>query len=436
MDNLTHSVVGLALGEAIHRCLPHELDPLEQRTRRRMLLFAGWAASNFPDLDLLLSPLMSPPLGYLLHHRGHTHTLLAALPQAGLIWLLVWLLWPSARTLLRYSGAARAGLGLALGAGLLLHIGMDFLNSYGVHPFHPFSGRWFYGDLVFILEPVFWIAFGVPMAMTLPGKALKVLFSALLVGVPLWFTTQGYLSWPSFAMLATLGIACAWLQLRAGSAGLAGLCLAVLAAGSFVGIQQAAAGRAREAVVQALHEADPGNALLDAALTAYPSNPFCWDVVSIEKNEATQRYLLRHGLVSAAPSVVPAGACPPALAGTAAGAAPGPGGMILLWQEQADLERLRALRRDDCRFEAWMRFARMPLIDGNNVFDARYANSPRGNFTAMQIPSRAASPRPDCPRFVPQWSFPREDLLGTDAGNGTATAAGPGARSLPASPAR
>ena len=42
-------------------------------------------AGNFPDLDLVLTPLLPAPLGYLLHHRGHTHTVLYAFPQAMLL---------------------------------------------------------------------------------------------------------------------------------------------------------------------------------------------------------------------------------------------------------------------------------------------------------------------------------------------------------------
>jgi inner membrane protein len=41
---------------------------------------------------------------------------------------------------------------------------MDSLNVYGVHPLWPFDPNWYYGDLVFIVEPVFWIGFGVPLA--------------------------------------------------------------------------------------------------------------------------------------------------------------------------------------------------------------------------------------------------------------------------------
>ena len=38
-------------------------------------------------------------------------------------------------------------------AGLLSHMFLDFLNSYGIRLLMPFSGRWFYGDSVFIIDP-------------------------------------------------------------------------------------------------------------------------------------------------------------------------------------------------------------------------------------------------------------------------------------------
>jgi inner membrane protein len=103
MDNLTHSVVGLGIGALIDRSVPPEATPDAQRVRARMLLTIGCLASNFPDLDLVLTKVLEAPLGYLLHHRGHTHTLLAALGEVALLLGLVWLLWPSARGLLRAS---------------------------------------------------------------------------------------------------------------------------------------------------------------------------------------------------------------------------------------------------------------------------------------------------------------------------------------------
>jgi inner membrane protein len=165
MDNLSHSVVGLAVGELVHRSLSQEIDTSRQCKRRRLLLFSCWSASNFPDLDYFLTPLLPAPLGYLLHHRGHTHTLIYAIPQAVLLAAMIWLFWPAARKVLKESGTARRGVAITLTLGFALHLLMDYLNSYGIHPFHPFDSRWLYGDMVFILEPMFWILFGVPLVM-------------------------------------------------------------------------------------------------------------------------------------------------------------------------------------------------------------------------------------------------------------------------------
>jgi inner membrane protein len=43
--------------------------------------------------------------------------------------------------------------------GVLSHVGMDWLNNYGVRLLMPFSNRWFYGDSVFIVDPWLWITF-------------------------------------------------------------------------------------------------------------------------------------------------------------------------------------------------------------------------------------------------------------------------------------
>ena len=37
--------------------------------------------------------------------------------------------------------------------GVLLHVFMDFTNSYGVRLLMPFSDRWFYGDALYIVDP-------------------------------------------------------------------------------------------------------------------------------------------------------------------------------------------------------------------------------------------------------------------------------------------
>ncbi|GAB3449140.1 metal-dependent hydrolase [Massilia solisilvae] len=244
MDNISHSLAGLALAELVDRSLAPEPDPGRARTRHRLLLVSCWVASNFPDLDLVLTPLAPQPLGYLLQHRGHTHTLAGLLPQAVLLLALLWL-WPAARALLRESRATPGATVGLVAAGLALHLAMDYLNVYGVHPFFPFDARWLYGDMVFIVEPVFWIVLGAPLAvLAVPGTARRVAL-ALLVALPVLFTALGFLQWGSLAGLALAGTTLAWLQWRSGARGRSALGLGLALAALFVASQGLAVRSAR-----------------------------------------------------------------------------------------------------------------------------------------------------------------------------------------------
>lgn len=257
MDNLTHSIVGFGAGELIHRSLPAEAEPARQRTRHRLLLVACALASNFPDLDLFLTYLLPAPLGYLLNHRGHTHTVLWAVPQALLLAALLWLLWPAARRLLATSRPARLGLGLSIAVGFALHLLMDYTNSYGVHPWYPLDARWFYGDLVFIVEPLYWVAVGVPMALIMRWRWLRVAGLAVLLGALVLFAARGYLGWTSLAALLLIGLGCGVAQWRAGPQGRGGLLLALAISVGFLGVQQVAAQAGRAQLTAIFETLDP-----------------------------------------------------------------------------------------------------------------------------------------------------------------------------------
>jgi inner membrane protein len=407
MDNLSHSVVGLAVGEFAHRILPQETSPDDNRLRRYLLLVACWLASNFPDLDLVLTPLLPSPLGYLLHHRGHTHTLLYAIPQALLLCGMLWLSWPAARRLLRRSTDARRGLVFVVSAGFVLHMLMDYLNSYGIHPFHPFDSRWIYGDMVFILEPVFWIVFGVPMAMTVQRLPLRILLLALLIGAPVYFTTRGFLPWASLFTLLVTAAVLGRLQHRAGTRGIAALSAAMIMILAFVVVQGLASAEARTVVTRVMQGKDAGSRVLDVSTTSFPSNPLCWAFAAVDSDEATDIYHLRRGIVSIVPEILPVNACPPSLS-EGADKRPGSLAIVFVSAQQGSLQTLRALKRNNCYFSAWLRFARMPAVEGTTATDIRFSSSPRGNFTTLDFEdfkNRA------CPEHVPQWGFPREDLL-------------------------
>jgi inner membrane protein len=113
-------------------------------------------AANLPDIDVV-GTLFGQ--NYLDFHRGITH----ALPGVGVFSVaLAAVVWVVDRTLCRRR-RARARFYplwyLSL-AGLLTHPFLDYLNDYGIRPWMPFSGRWYYGDLISIVDPWLWIIFG------------------------------------------------------------------------------------------------------------------------------------------------------------------------------------------------------------------------------------------------------------------------------------
>ncbi|RYE99494.1 MAG: metal-dependent hydrolase [Oxalobacteraceae bacterium] len=409
MDNITHSVVGLGIGALIDRSLPPEPDTARERTRQRLLLTVGCLASNFPDLDLVYTRILPAPLGYLLHHRGHTHTLLAALGEVVLLLALVWLLWPNARRLLQVSAGARWGAVIAACAGLLLHLSMDGMNVYGVHPFWPWNTRWVYGDLVFIVEPVFWFAFGAPLAAIVPRPRLRWLFLGLMVLVPVVATLLGFLQWGSLAALLAIGLVLAWVTRHAherhGARGRLALAAGLALSLAFIGIQAVALQQARSVLADAVRTLDPGERLLDSALSAYPANPLCWSFVTVARDAAGAGYHLRRGLLSVAPGIDPVRACPASIAG----GAPQDATPQLAWlgEHRDSLAALRSLARD-CHLNAWLRFARMPSITGGQATDVRWGPLGSTNFSTMDIAAQADTP---CPHPVPDWTYPRADLL-------------------------
>ena len=140
---------------------------------------AGVIAANAPDVDLLYTGITEAPLGYLLHHRGHSHTL----PGLVALGLVIW----SGLRLLPWAKAGVPGMErrwiLLIAAALLGHLLMDAANSYGTHLFYPFSTRWVYGDAVFVLEPWLWVILGAGLALN-AGRLWRALV-ALLALLPL-----------------------------------------------------------------------------------------------------------------------------------------------------------------------------------------------------------------------------------------------------------
>jgi inner membrane protein len=154
MDNLCHTLVGAALGEA----------GLKRTTR-----FANatlMISANLPDIDVLVFATGTPSVAF---RRGWTHGVLAQVLLPIVLTAIVAAV-ARLRPVVRRTGAiADPSDGPALSLiwllvlsyiGVYSHVFLDYLNNYGVRLLAPLNWRWFYGDAVFIVDVWLWLALG------------------------------------------------------------------------------------------------------------------------------------------------------------------------------------------------------------------------------------------------------------------------------------
>ena len=129
-DNITHGLAAALLAQA----------GLRQRYGA-LATVALLVGSELPDFDALFE--LGGPVSGFVHHRGITHSLLGGAGLALLGAALLWSVWRSHPywrvTWLVYLG-------------VLLHIGMDYLTSYGTQIFLPFSTGHYTADAVYIVD--------------------------------------------------------------------------------------------------------------------------------------------------------------------------------------------------------------------------------------------------------------------------------------------
>ena len=392
MDNITHSLVGVALADLTSGRTP--------KSQRPLLVGAAIVAANLPDIDLAYSGITPSPLGYLLHHRGHTHTI-AGLAGLAMALVLAYGLFPSVRKL-RMSGQLRFWLLIAIA--LASHLGLDALNTYGIHPFYPIDSTWYYGDTVFILEPFLWLTLGIAVAANARARPARLAAGLPLLVLLFAIAATGAVPPESVAVLVIVGGAFAWLAVRvsprtraAVAFTLCGLMIAVLAITSRA---------ARGATLEALRPVMTGQ-VADVILTPNPSSPLCWSVIAIEKREIAAKYVLWRGTLSLLPAWRPPATCAlHGFFGSRDVRGLGDRRLVLSGEIHQPLGRLRALARDDCWVRAWLRFGRAPVIDGEWIYDLRFRERSGDNFSHMRLTAREG-----CPSYVPAWSMPRADLL-------------------------
>jgi membrane-bound metal-dependent hydrolase YbcI (DUF457 family) len=175
MDNLTHSLVGLTAAKA-------GLERLSPGATAVCVL-----AANAPDCDVAIL-LFGDRWTYLHHHRGITHAIVGV---AFLALFLPLLFYGIDRLLARFRGQpAKTKLRGLIVASVLVtatHPLLDWTNNYGIRPFLPWSTKWSYGDLVYIIDPYQWLLLGgtcfLLSARTIGGKVIWAAVAAVLTGL-------------------------------------------------------------------------------------------------------------------------------------------------------------------------------------------------------------------------------------------------------------
>lgn len=435
MDNVTHALAGLLLADATVSSVQRRIGrassagteaPSLVRFRRAAVVL-GIAAAEFPDADLVYSgPMVAMgKLGYLLHHRGHTHTVVWAVVSAVVLWWITRWWWQRGLTGRERADAssaivsrvgARALLVLAV-VGTLSHLLLDFTNSYGVHPFWPFDNRWYYGDAVFIVEPWLMVV-AIPPLVWGPRRAfgrglLLVALAAILALC--WFA--GEVS-PALALGVTIMALAGMLLQRAMAAGArpwTGISAWIVVTTVFF----LSSLQARAVVTELVR----GGELYDVVLTPAPADPRCFSAMVVTAT-ATE-YRVSTATVAPWSSGMNAAGCVTSRSGSARntlGALPGtsrrvpfPASPAVAWGETWAASRAEfvALAATRCEFAAAMQFMRTPVwsLDASGtavVADARFGIG-GGGFAGL-----AVAPGTQCAlrgKWVPMWVPPRGDVL-------------------------
>ena len=395
MDNITHAFVGAAIAECA-------LPPNPSATARRIFLAAGVAAASAADLDLIYTGITEPPLGYLLHHRGHTHTL-PGLVMLGVLMFVACRAWSAAWTVVR---PLRVRWLVLVGAALGSHLLMDTANAYGTHLLYPFSARWFFGDAVFILEPWLWLVLGTPLMLNTRNRGLRAAVAFLTFG-PMFAMWYARLI-PVFvlAAIALAGAAIAITVRRSQPKRRATVALAAAAAtfALMCGLSRVAEARILQSV-----PASGRARILDVVLNPNPGMPWCWSTLVLEIGEGSSDLITRGGTMTLAPRLWPASSCTSYMAVDDRHTVSAAPTAELAWGREwrTDVDDLRRLAETDCRVRAWLQFGRVPFVGDNHITDLRFQNAFRQNFSTMRLDSRTRG----CPANLTNWEPPRQDVL-------------------------
>lgn len=381
MDNITHALVGLAAGEAVARVRKKDRIPL---------WIASALGNNIPDIDVVLTSFfLKGKTNYLLHHRGHTHTFLFSPLLALFLFGLLWLFWR------KKENFPKPEVFFLCLLGPCLHIFADYWNSYGVHPFWPWDNRWYYGDLVFIVEPWIW-ALLLPTIFYACKPIGKVISALLMVSILALAWSHAYVPAP-IATALTISSALLFLGFRfLPSAGIrVGISLVLLA--GFLMFSSSAPKKIRENF--------PENTTSTLTLTPLPGNPLCFSAIYSRLVE--DRYEATVSLFATFPKIYPVEKCPNFYPEKITAPLKQDSSVTfpnakVLGQFSAPISELETLWQN-CRIRAFFRFLRAPFWIRQEgrwlVGDLRYDRDESVGFVEEIFPDSDSG----CLNWEPPW---------------------------------
>jgi inner membrane protein len=291
MDNLTHSLVGLAAAKA-------GLERLSPGATAVCLI-----ASNLPDSDLVVL-LFGDRWTFLHHHRGITHAIIGIVILGLLLPALYYLgdyLFSRLRS--RAPTVKLKGLTLASLIVIATHPTLDWTNNYGIRWLLPWNNGWSYGDFVFIIDPYLWLTLGGAAFLLTSKSWLQILAWSLLALVLSYLVLfgpaqRGGLSDPRFVHIIWISTIILLLLLHRfrvverwrNRIAITAFCCAILYLAALAYMHRLALNEAR---LMALVVANQNNESV-AELAAMPTlaNPLNWQAV-FETDRATYRFDLR-----------------------------------------------------------------------------------------------------------------------------------------------
>ncbi len=287
MDNLTHSLVGLTAARA----------GLERLSPGATVLCV--IAANSPDCDVAVG-LFGDRWTLLQHHRGITHAIVGVAFLSVLVPLIFYgvdRLW--ARFRRQAPKVKLQGLMIASFIATATHPLLDWTNNYGIRFFLPWSGKWSYADLVFVVDPYLWLILGgasfLLSAKTTSGKVIWALLAAVLTFLIVFSPRAGGLSSPRFLIGVWIGAIVVLIVLFLIQAGrrwgnkvtFAGIALAVVYLG-LLGYAHSHAVAKGRMIAAGLAGRETISQL---AAMPTPADPLHWDCV-FETDRATYRFRL------------------------------------------------------------------------------------------------------------------------------------------------